>query len=76
MRYDEEFGERVKHLRKMRGMTQGELAERIDCCASYISRIEKYGRLPCVGYILALANTLGTPIDQLLNIDLNEEVDE
>jgi len=62
-----DIGERVKELRKSRGMTQRDLADAIKVNQVYVSRIET-GRLKHVKpkLIKALSEVLDAPVDYLL----------
>jgi len=61
----ETVGKRIKEVRKQKGMSQDELAERADLSSQYISQIEtgrKKGSLPTYN---KLAKALGVSIDEL-----------
>jgi len=60
------FGERFKELRRVRGMTQTDLAEKTAITASYIGRLERAGAAPGVDLVARLAVALGTTIADLL----------
>ncbi|MBI2849388.1 MAG: helix-turn-helix domain-containing protein [Chloroflexi bacterium] len=61
------FGERLRQLRKASGMSQRELAEKVEIDFTYLSKIET-GRMPPPSEktILALAEVLGADADELL----------
>jgi len=59
------FGERLKEVRRERGMTQADLAEKTSITASYIGRLERAGAAPGVDLVARLA-ALGTTIADLL----------
>ena len=61
------FGERVKGLRKARGVSQRELAERIGIDFTYLSKIEN-DRMepPSEGTIRRIAGALDASADELL----------
>ena len=65
-------GARIAALRKEKGLTQAELAERL--CVSYqaVSNWERGESMPDIFKLPALANALGTTADALLN-DREEE---
>ena len=55
------FGHRVRRLRQAQGLTQEQLAERMDCSLTYISKLEN-GRASC-------------SMDRLFELaDVNEEI--
>ena len=61
----ETVGKRIKEVRKQKGMSQDELAERANLSSQYISQIEtgrKKGSLPTYN---KLAKALGVSIDEL-----------
>lgn len=60
------FGERLKEVRRERGMTQADLAEKTAITASYIGRLERAGAAPGVDLVARLAAALGTAIADLL----------
>lgn len=60
------FGERLKEIRRERGMTQADLAEKTAITASYIGRLERAGAAPGVDLVARLAAALGTTIADLL----------
>ena len=56
----------VEKYRKARGMTQVELAERVNVQQSAISLIERQERNPSLPLLVRLANVLGVTIDDLV----------
>ncbi|WDI39861.1 helix-turn-helix domain-containing protein [Bremerella sp. P1] len=64
------FGERVRELRKKRGLTQQKLAERLDVSLSYISKVENerlnVGDYPSEKFVNRLAEALDADEDELL----------
>jgi transcriptional regulator with XRE-family HTH domain len=72
------FGRRVRVLRKLRGLTQGVLAEESGLSVEYISRIERGLTSPSFDTIGALCKTLRVEPYQLfdfseLDIDQNRK---
>lgn len=65
-----QFGERVRKLRKQRGLTQQKLAVLLDVSLSYISKVENErlnaGDYPSESFVLKLASALDTDPDELL----------
>src|SRR5215472_4346648 len=61
------FGQRLRHLRRMRGLTLTELGERIDRAPSVLSLIENGRREPKLSLIEQLAGALSVPTTELLN---------
>ncbi len=64
------IGARIQELRKASGMTQEELAERLDISSNYLSNIET-GRDVCsTSILLGIANLLHASVDYLLGENL------
>ncbi|MFO7893957.1 MAG: helix-turn-helix transcriptional regulator [Longimicrobiales bacterium] len=60
------FGERLRELRDRSGFTQGELAARAGLNRVTIARYETGEQMPRYSTLVALADALGRPVDQLL----------
>lgn len=69
------FGERLKHLRKERNLTQKELANKIKVKDSVISFYELGERKPSPEVVKKLAIALHVSSDYLLGIEQNKTVD-
>jgi transcriptional regulator with XRE-family HTH domain len=72
-------GKTIKELRKSRGLTQEELAERIGVTAQAISKWENEGGMPDISQIVPLAHVFGVSADILLgtgDIKRDENVSE
>src|SRR5690606_11929622 len=61
------LGRRVRELRKRQGMTLEQLATAINRAPSQVSAIENGKREPRLPVLRALAQSLGTTIDELLD---------
>lgn len=65
-----QFGDRVRELRDQFGITQKELAQRLDVSASYVNKVEKgrlqFGDFPSAKFIHRLAAELNADEDELL----------
>jgi len=65
-----QFGERVRELRKQRGLTQQNLAVLLEVSLSYISKVENErlnaGDYPSEAFVLKLAKALDADEDELL----------
>jgi HTH-type transcriptional regulator, competence development regulator len=68
------FGSRVKQLRKARGLTQRELAERVGLDFSYVSKIEndRLEHTPSVRALVRLADAL--QVDELELMEVANKV--
>jgi len=61
-----EFGKRLRALRDERGLTQRELAERLDAEVPQISRYETGAYLPNAETLVTIAKALHVDLDRLL----------
>lgn len=59
------FGARVRELRRERGMTQLELADKIGIRGSYVSDLESAQKEPCLKVIKMLADGFGVSLRRL-----------
>ena len=64
------FGERVRELRKGKGLTLRDLADKLDVNFTYVSKIENqrlsFGEYPSEDLIRSLAKVLKADMDELL----------
>lgn len=63
------FGERVRALREQKGMSQGDLAEKVAVARTMVNRIESGVRVPPLMVAVAIADTLNTTVDYLVKGD-------
>jgi transcriptional regulator with XRE-family HTH domain len=63
-----EFGKRLAYYRKARGLTQGELGEKVGVSYRVIAYYEGETKYPPARLIVPLARTLGITTDELLGI--------
>lgn len=68
-----EFAQRIRELRRKRGWSVYELAERIDKTAGYVSKIEARGEIPSPEMICTLANVLGADANDLFKVAKTEK---
>ncbi|MCR4634255.1 MAG: helix-turn-helix domain-containing protein [Erysipelotrichaceae bacterium] len=61
------IGQYIQHLRKAAGMTQKELAEKLNISFQAVSKWENGDTLPDTGILLDLCDILSTTADKLLN---------
>src|SRR5260370_37414446 len=61
------LGQRLRHLRRTRGMTLTELGERVERAPSALSLIENGRREPKLSLIEQLAAALSVPVAELLS---------
>ena len=67
------IGEIINSLRKAKGMTQNELAEKMNVTDKAVSKWERNLSCPDVNSIPKLAEILGTTVDELLNAPTKQE---
>jgi transcriptional regulator with XRE-family HTH domain len=60
------LGERVRGLRRTRGLTQEALARSLGLSVAYVSLIERGGRNPPVTTVVAIARALGVSPREML----------
>lgn len=60
------FGEEVKKVRALRGLTQEELAREADIHPTYVSQLERGLKSPSLNVILLLADALDTTAVELV----------
>ena len=64
------LNERLKALRKKKGMSQLELAEALDVSRQAVSKWESGRSAPSTENLLRLSGIYGIPLDALVNCDL------
>jgi len=62
---DEGIGYQIKELRRRQHMTLEQLAEKINCSPSYLSRMERGASIPTIDRIGALCEALNCPVTEL-----------
>lgn len=73
------IGKTIKELRKNRGLTQEELAEKIGVTAQAVSKWENESGMPDLSQIVPLAHIFGVSTDTILgtgDINKNEDISE
>ena len=63
----EDFGRRLRALRKQRGQSQEEFALLVDLDRTYIGGIERGERNPGLKVIIRIADTLNVPVSDLFS---------
>lgn len=61
------IGQYIQHLRKAAGMTQKDLAQKLNISFQAVSKWENGDTLPDTGILLDLCDILNTTVDKLLN---------
>jgi transcriptional regulator with XRE-family HTH domain len=72
----ERFPEKLKWLRKRRGLSQEQLATQLDITDAYICYLEHGKRKPGAGIVLKIADFFGIPVEALLRDELDLDADE
>ena len=67
------IGEMISSLRKEKGMTQNDLAEKMNVTDKAVSKWERNLSCPDVNSIPKLAEVLGTTVEELLNAQSTKE---
>ena len=60
------FGQRAKAIRLKQGLSQGDIAKRLNVHRSYISSIERGIRNPSLKVIQRIAKALEVPMEKLI----------
>ena len=60
------MGDRIKEIRKKRGLTQEQLAEKLDISVEYVSQIERGLKMPSMQMFIKLVEVLNVSADYLL----------
>lgn len=72
----ETFGQRLARLRKEKGLTQEDIANRISISPQAVSKWENDLSTPDIYVLSSLADILGVTVDELLGRDASEETKE
>jgi len=62
-----ELGERIRELRKKKGLSQLRLAYRAEISKTYLSDLERGKRNPSIGLLLRIAEALGVSLTDLFS---------
>lgn len=57
------IGSEIQHLRKVKNMTQKELAEQLGTSQPSIARMEDYSYLPSLSFLIRVAKVLGKRVE-------------
>ena len=60
------IGDRIKEIRKKRGLTQEQLAEKLDISVQFVGQIERGLKLPSMPVFIKLVEILNVSSDYLL----------
>lgn len=70
------LGQRIKEIRKSKGLTQPALAELVNVDSKYISRIETGNSYPSLETLENIAKSLGVDVKELFNMSHLEDKDK
>jgi len=73
---DENLGQKIKTLRKAKGLSQEKFAEKAELSQQHISRIEKGLTYPSVATLVKIAKVLNLPMDDLVDTDVKDREDK
>ena len=62
-----QIGVRLKELRKGKGLSQEELAEKVQTSANYLSHIERGTKNPTLDMLIKIADSMGVELPELFN---------
>lgn len=68
-RLSQRLGASIRRLRKARGWSQAELAEKVDVSLDYVSLLERGRRLPALGVLVQISEIFGVSVDEVLGRD-------
>ncbi|GHO98368.1 hypothetical protein KSF_084160 [Reticulibacter mediterranei] len=60
------IGQHLQHIRRIKGVTQEELAELIDVSVGWVSRVERGVNLPNLKLLFRIAKALRVQVNELL----------
>ena len=70
-----DFGDRLRKLRKQRGLLQSQLAEQLGLTKSVISAYETDLRMPSYEVLIGISQIFGVSTDYLLGVEKERGVD-
>lgn len=70
------FGKRIKDARNKMGLTQFELAEKLNISQNFLGDIERGIKLPSLPKLILLSNALKVSLDTLLTESLDNILEE
>lgn len=69
-----DLGYRIQEIRTQRGITQGELAKRINKSKSAVSGYESNAQIPPSEVLVSIATVLNVSLDYLVGFDMEEPI--
>lgn len=71
-----DLGYRIKEIRTQRGITQSELAKRINKSKSAVSGYESNAQIPPSEVLVSIATVLNVSLDYLVGFEMEEPIGE
>ncbi len=68
------FGERMKSLRTLYGITVKEMSEYVGCSMQFIDKIERGEYLPTLSTAVSIANRLGVTVSEFFDYDCSDPI--
>ena len=69
-----DLGSRIKEIRRQRGITQSELAKRINKSKSAVSGYESNAQIPPSEVLVSIATVLNVSLDYLVGFEMEEPI--
>ena len=69
-----DLGYRIKEIRRQRGITQSELAKRINKSKSAVSGYESNAQIPPSEVLVSIATVLNVSLDHLVGFEIEEPI--
>lgn len=70
------IGSKISTLRKEKGWSQGDLAQKIDASREIIGKYERYENLPSIEMVAKMAKAFGVTVDFLIGEGENASYDK
>jgi len=64
------FGEKLRTLRRQRGLTMRQLGDKLGVSDSYVSKMETSDKTPNVAMVIKVSDIFGVTADQLIRDEL------
>jgi transcriptional regulator with XRE-family HTH domain len=64
------FGEKLRALRKRRGLTQEQISQMLEVSRPYVAKLERGEKMPNAPMIIKIADIFGVTADQLMRDEL------
>ena len=68
-----EIGKKIKTLRKQKGLTQAELAEKINVDSKYVSRLETGNSVASITTMIKISKVLNIQLSDIFTVESEQE---